>query len=56
LTLAAALTGGSLLGTCELRLRQGLIDGSKGFLSSLLDPTTIVGSLFEEADGSTESP
>lgn len=60
-TLAAALAGGSLLGTCQARFRDAAISGSKCYFfgvrspgsipcDSLFDPTDIVESLLGVAD------
>lgn len=56
LTLAAALAGGSLLGTCQTRLKDAVVGGSTDYLYTLLDPTAIVGLLSDEMEGSSESP
>ncbi len=34
--IAAALAGGSLLGTCEMRLRDAVVDTSKSFLCTTI--------------------
>ncbi len=34
--MTAALAGGSLLGTCEVRLHDAVISGSKDYVSTLL--------------------
>jgi len=46
MTVVAALVGGSMLSTCETRLRDAVVTGSKDFLFSLLDPSTIVSVMF----------
>ena len=39
LTLAAALTGGSVLGTCEARFKDAVVSGAEGYLfNTLLNP------------------
>jgi hypothetical protein len=38
--LAAVLAGGTLFGTCELRVRDALVNGSKSFLLGL--PSSLV--------------
>jgi len=38
--LAAMLAGGTLFGTCEMRVRDALVDGSKSFLLSL--PSSLI--------------
>ena len=45
--LAAALTGGTLLGTCEMRLREAIILGSQAVISQALDPNNF----FPETSG-----
>ena len=52
LTVAAALAGGSVLGTCQTRLGLAFIEGSKDFLFSLLDPSAFVELLVDQGDGS----
>ncbi len=42
MTLAAALAGGSLLSTCETRLKDAVVGGTKNYFFSLLSPTSIV--------------
>ena len=55
MTLAAALAGGSMLSTCETRLRNAVVSGTKDYFFSILNPTTIVDLLFpSETDGSEE--
>lgn len=39
--LVATLAGGTLFGTCETRLHDSIIDGTKIFLVSLLDPSNL---------------
>ena len=55
LALAAAMAGGSLCGTCEMRFKDALIGGATGYLSTLLDPTAIVDLVLGGEAGSTES-
>ena len=50
--IAAALAGGSLLGTCEMRLRDAVVDTSKSLLCTTIgvgilgsDETSIVSSI-----------
>ena len=50
LTVAAALAGGTMLNTCETRLRDAVVAGSKDFLFSVLDPNAIVDALFGDED------
>ncbi len=56
LTLAAALAGGSLLGTCQARVKDAIVGASTDYLFTLLDPPAIVGLLSDEVEGSSESP
>jgi hypothetical protein len=37
--IVATLSGGSLMQTCQTRLREDIIDGTENFILSLLDPT-----------------
>jgi hypothetical protein len=39
---AAVLAGGTLFGTCEVRLHDAVIDGTKFFLLDLLDPSNYI--------------
>jgi hypothetical protein len=42
-TLAAALAGGTLLGTCQTRFRDSVVGASRDYLlSTLLNPVTVV--------------
>ncbi len=50
MTVAAALAGGSMLTTCESRLRDAVVNGSKDYLFSILDPNAIVDALFGDED------
>lgn len=40
--LAATLAGGTLFGTCDIRMRTALVDGTKLFLISLLNPSNFI--------------
>lgn len=40
-TALAALTGGTLFGACEMRIRSAVIDGSKDFLFTDVLPGTL---------------
>ena len=51
-TLAAALVGGSMLSTCDTRLRDAVVSGSKQYFFGLLSPDAIVEALF----GSQNTP
>ena len=51
---AATLAGGTLFGTCQTRVHDALIDGSKNFFYQLLDPSNLIDSLDDSSgDGST---
>jgi hypothetical protein len=50
MTVAAALAGGSMLSTCDTRLRDAVVSGSKDYFFSLLNPNTIVNVLFGDQD------
>ena len=54
--LAALLAGGSLLGTCQTRLKEGLVAGTESFLyGTFLDPAFIAELVLgEEAADTTE--
>ncbi|MGB2986353.1 MAG: hypothetical protein WBE26_10765 [Phycisphaerae bacterium] len=55
MTLAAALTGGSMLSTCQTRIKDAVIDGSKDYLfNTLLNPMTIAGLISNDGDGTEE--
>lgn len=54
-TLTAALAGGSLLGACEVRLRDAFVGGSKDFLGSLLSPGNVLPLLFPESNEATNT-
>lgn len=41
-TLAAVLASGSLFQTCETRLRDAFVTGSRDYFLSLFDPTTVL--------------
>ena len=55
-TLTAALAGGSLFGACEVRFRDAIVSGSKDYLRTLLDPTSILQLLSPEADNASDGP
>lgn len=40
--LAALVAGGTLLGTCQMRARNSLIDGTKSWFFGLLDPSNLL--------------
>ncbi|HUU81986.1 MAG TPA: hypothetical protein VM243_00660 [Phycisphaerae bacterium] len=49
IALATLFGGGLLPGTCEMRSKQALVDGSKSFLTSvLLDPGNITDLAFQD--------
>jgi hypothetical protein len=52
LVLATGLGGGTLFGTCELRLHDAIINGTKLWVTSLLDPSNI--SIDGTADTTTD--
>ena len=54
MTLAAALAGGSMLSTCETRLKDAVVGGTKDYFFSILNPTTIVDLLFPTETDATE--
>lgn len=55
--LIAVLAGGSLFTSCVGRVWSSVIDGSKDYVYSLMDPAAIAEMLFpEESDGSTSAP
>jgi hypothetical protein len=53
--LAATLAGGSLLETCQTRLRDGIVGGTENYILSLLDPTLFIEDLLDDGT-STEEP
>ena len=53
---AATLAGGTLFGTCEMRVHDALIDGSKNFIYQLLSPSNLTDLLDNSStDDSTDS-
>lgn len=42
LLLCTTLTGGTLFGTCELRVRDAFVNGAQIFVSQALDPTNFL--------------
>ncbi len=50
LTLAAALASGSLLSTCQTRLKGAVVSGTKDYFFTLLDPAAIIELLVGDAD------
>ncbi len=42
LTLVATLAGGSMFTSCQTRLRDAVVAGSKDYLVTLLDPASFV--------------
>jgi len=54
--LTAALAGGSLFGACEVQIRNAIVNGSKDFLQSLLDPTNILQSISPGSSNSSTTP
>lgn len=55
LTLCAALAGGTTLQTCETRLRDAIVTGTRGYISALLDPTNLIGAILVP-DTTTDEP
>ena len=45
LTLCAALAGGTTLQSCESRLHDAIVQGTRGYISTLLDPTNLIGAI-----------
>jgi len=43
---AAALAGGVLPASCQTRLHDSVIEGTKNFVSTLLDPSRYIENLF----------
>jgi hypothetical protein len=39
--LSAVIAGGTVFGTCEIRLHDALINGTKLWISQILDPSNI---------------
>jgi len=52
----AALAGGSLFTSCTGRVWESVIDGTRTFTLSLLNPQTLVDSLVGTAETAAESP
>ncbi|RME40507.1 MAG: hypothetical protein D6788_03185 [Planctomycetota bacterium] len=56
------LSGGTLFSTCETRVRDAAVQGTKNFFFSLFNPTTVVQTIFGEdasasvGSGSSGSP
>lgn len=55
MALFATLAGGTTLQTCETRLRDAITTGTRTYISTFLDPTSILGALFA-ADTDTTEP
>jgi len=55
LTLCAALAGGTTLQTCESRLHDAIVTGTRGYISVLLDPTNLIGAILVP-DTTTNEP
>jgi hypothetical protein len=53
--LAAALAGGTVFTSCDTRVREAVIGGSKDFLFTLLSPSNVTDLLFG-SDITTDSP
>lgn len=56
LILAAALSGGTTITSCDTRVRRDLVDGTKAWIFSLFDPNLILDSLIPDTlpDEATE--
>ena len=54
LTLAAALAGGSLLSTCQTRLKDAIVSGSKDYFFTFLDPSSMADFLLDQAGDAEE--
>ena len=56
-TLAAALAGGTVLGTCQTRLKESIVSGTTDYLLyTLLDPTSIAELIIGADEAEEESP
>jgi hypothetical protein len=54
LVAAALLSGGTLFGTCEMRFRDAVVDGSKTFALSLFD--VLAQSIIPEPESDETTP
>ena len=54
LMLAAALSGGSTFASCDTRIRQDLVAGTKNWIFSLFDPNLYLDSIL--LDSSDQNP
>ncbi len=55
LVLVATLSGGTTFASCDTRIRQDLVDGTKTFLFSLFDPNLFLGSMTSGTTTGTNS-
>lgn len=55
MTLCAALAGGTTLQTCESRLSDAITQGTRNYISTLLDPTTLIAAFLVNED-TTDQP
>ena len=53
--LAALLAGGTLFGTCEMRVRDAFVEGSKSTLYQLLGDLSDLSNLYPETEGGSGS-
>ena len=53
MTVAAALAGGSVFGACETRFRTALVDGTKNYFFTLLDPELFLEFINDPLDQTT---
>lgn len=51
LSVVLALTGGSLFTSCQMSFRDAIVNGSKDFLFTLLDPAAIVELVLDNSSG-----
>ncbi len=54
LILALMLGGGTLFGTCQMRLRDAIVDSSKQVFISLFDPSQLAALFDDNAGGFSE--
>lgn len=45
----AVLAGGSLLQTCEVRFRDAAVAGTRNYIRTLLDPSSVLQVLIEQS-------
>ena len=54
-TIAAALAGGTVLGTCQTRLKESIVNGSTEYLYMLLSPENVASWVFGTEDNTDET-